>query len=339
MAKKSEKAKRGLTMRKGFVLGKFLPLHTGHLALIDFALKHCDHLYVVLCFTPDEYLDGMIRQQWLHEEVGKNSAVSILSFPYHEHELPNTSESSRLIAEKWAVALQGVVPEAEIVFTSEPYGEYLAEYMGIMHQSFNEKRDQFPVSGSLIKKNPLKYWRFISHAAKPWYVKKIALLGSESTGKSILTKRLADHYNTCFVPEMAREIIEKTNDCDARDLQEIALLHAKTIRSIIGGANKLLFLDTDINITKSYSRFLFDQEMVVDPWIEEANKSDLYLFLETDCPFIQDGTRLGEAERIKLAAFHKEQLTKNHIDFVIVNGDWENRFTQSVNIIQKKYFA
>jgi HTH-type transcriptional repressor of NAD biosynthesis genes len=326
-------------MKKGFVLGKFLPLHTGHLALINFARKHCDFLYIIVCFSPNENVDGMVRKQWLYQELEKYNNVSLVSFPYKENELTNTSESSRAVSQKWARALKPVVPDAEIVFTSEPYGDYLAEYMNIYHLIFDKDRSQFPVSGSLIAKEPFRYWGFISDAAKPWYVKKIAILGSESTGKSVLAEKLAAYFDTVFVPEMARKIIEKTNECTFNHLEDIALLHARTIGTVIGTANKLLFLDTDITITKSYSRFLFDRELIVESWIEEVNKSDLYLFLEPDCLFVQDGTRIDEKERNRLSFFHKEQLRDNNIDFISIGGDWNKRFDSAVDIIKKKYFA
>jgi HTH-type transcriptional repressor of NAD biosynthesis genes len=326
-------------MIRGFVLGKFLPLHKGHLGLIRFALDHCDFLYVILCVSSREKIDGKIRKQWLQQELEAHENISILFFPYNEDELPNTSVSSRLISEKWAKALKEIVPDAERVFTSEEYGDYLAEYMGITHMLYDKNRIQFPVSASLIQQNPFIYWSCLTDSAKPWYVKKIAILGTESTGKSIMAEKLAKLFDTVFVPEMAREIMEKTTECTYHHLEEIAALHAKKIGSAMGRANKLLFLDTDINITKSYAKFLFNRELVKEPWIEQANQSDLYLFLEPDCPFVQDGTRLDENERNRLNTAHKEFLNDNHINYISIGGDWENRFNSAVDILNKKYFA
>ena len=325
-------------MRKGFVLGKFLPLHKGHLGLIEFARKHCDFLSVLVCFSANEEIEGIVRKQWLIQELNQYNNIAIISFHYDEKELPNTSVSSREVSKKWAAALKPVVSDAAIVFTSEPYGDYLAEYMNITHQAFDKSRTIFPVSGAAIKNNPFLYWDYITPAARPWYVKKIAVLGSESTGKSVLTEKLAAYFDTAFVPEMAREIIEKTDECTFNHLEEIATLHAVTIGKKISAANKLLFLDTDLTITKSYSHFLFNKELHVEPWIEEANKADLYLFLEPDCPFVQDGTRLNETERNLLSISHKEQLKKCNIDFVSLNGDWNNRFMSAISIVKTKFF-
>jgi len=60
--------------------------------------------------------------------------------------------------------------------------------------------------------------------------------------------------------------------------------------------------------------------------------------LETDCPFIQDGTRITAAERNKLSEFHKEQFKNAGIRFHVINGSWEERFEKSVRLINKYIF-
>lgn len=137
---------------------------------------------------------------------------------------------------------------------------------------------------------------------------------------------------------MAREILEKTKDCTPAHLLEIATLHARTIGQKTGMANRLLIIDTDITITESYSRYLFETDLIVDDWIREANKGDLYFFLETDCPFVQDGTRLDETERNKLSVYHQEQLRKKNIKYISIGGSWENRFTSMIDNINRHYF-
>lgn len=322
-------------MKKGLVFGKFMPLHNGHLALINFALQNCDHLYIIICYTDKEPIDGMIRKQWLYQSVEKNTKITLVSFQYNDKELPNTSVSSQHVSELWARVFKSLVPNVNIVFTSEDYGDYLAECMGTEHIPFDKARSTVPVSATAIRTDPFLYWNYISDEAKPWFVKKIAIVGSESTGKSVLTGRLAKHFNAAFVPEMAREIIEKTDDCTFDDLHKIAELHARTIQSKISTANKLLFVDTDLIITKSYSQFLFNRELIVEPWVEKANKFDLYLFLETDCEYIQDGTRLSVKERNALSSYHKKAFENAGVSIISVTGDWNERFKQAFDLVEQ----
>lgn len=312
-----------------------MPLHIGHLALIDFALQHCDQLYIVVCYTDKEPIEGEIRKQWLYQSFKKNSNITLISYHYDDKTLPNTSVSSRYISRLWAKAFKELLPDINVLFTSEEYGNYLEEYMRIQHLSFDKNRSILPVSATDIRSNPFLYWNYISDHAKPWFVKKIAIVGSESTGKSVLTERLAKHFNSVFVPEMAREIIEKTNECRPGDLYKIAQLHAKTIQSKQTVANKLLFVDTDLITTKSYSQFLFNQELLVDDFVERTNKFDLYLFMEPDCGYVQDGTRLSLKERNALSTHHKKNFENAGVSMAFINGSWDERFRQAIKVVDQ----
>lgn len=141
-----------------------------------------------------------------------------------------------------AVAFKRLVPDVNRVFTSEEYGDYLSEYMTIEHLSFDKRRIKNPVSASAIRNNPFYYWNFIADEAKQFFVKKVAILGTESTGKSILSEKLSNYFKTVFVPEVGREIVEKTDECKIEQLYKISELHAKKIEKKILKANKLYFL-------------------------------------------------------------------------------------------------
>ena len=153
-----------------------------------------------------------------------------------------------------------------------------------------------------------------------------------------MAEKLAKHFKTAFVPEMAREIIEKTVDCTFDDLHKVADLHAKTILSKISTANKLLFVDTDLIITKSYAQYLFNKELIVEQWIEEANQFDLYLFMEPDGEYIQDGTRLSVKERNALSNHHKTCFENAGISLVAISGNWEERFKKAITVTEQICF-
>ena len=82
-------------------------------------------------------------------------------------------------------------------------------------------------------------------------IKKIAIIGPESTGKSILTSELAKHYKTVSVPEYAREFLAKHNNTYAEiDLVEIAKGQQNSIEENIQEANTFLFIDTELLVIK-----------------------------------------------------------------------------------------
>ena len=325
----------------GLVLGKFYPLHKGHLGLVRFAASQCDVLFVLLCASDKEIIAGEIRLNWLNEtftdkNYGKAKIKPVL-FNYSESELPNTSVSSRSVAKIWASKIKKLFNKIDVVFTSEKYGDYLAEFLSCKHISFDNVREQFPISASDIRKNPFKYWDYIAQAARPYFVKKVAILGTESTGKSILTQKLAAHFKTTFVSEAGREVVPETEKCTITNLYEIAELHAQRIIEKLKYADKILFIDTDINITRSYAQFLFNHELKVEPWVLEANHADIYLYLEADAPFIQDGTRLNVLKRNRLDKLHKIMLEKSNVKFESIVGDWQERFVKAIELIETKF--
>jgi HTH-type transcriptional repressor of NAD biosynthesis genes len=328
-------------MKRGLVLGKFMPLHNGHISLIEFAANNCDELIVLICATKDEPIKSEFRVSWIANNFINNSRVKPHLLQYDEISLPNTSESSKEVSRLWANYLKSYIPHVDVIFTSEPYGEYMGEFLNCDFVIFDMDRKKTPVSATQIRDNPFEYWGFIPDVVRPYFTKKICLYGSESTGKTTLTGRLAEYYQTAYVPEMAREILEKTDDCTEQHLIEIAELQAATINKKLVGANKLLFVDTDINITRSYSRFLFKKELAIPRWVEEVNQFDLYLYLDIDAPFIQDGTRLSKKRRNLLDQNHKLELETRGIKYQIIKGNWEERFNMAISVIDsfinKKY--
>ena len=319
----------------GLVIGKFMPLHTGHEALINFASQCCEVLTVAVCSLPEEPIPGHLRYKWTREAFADRPEIVV---DHITENLPWSSESSRTISKIRSDYLKKKYPYVDLIISSEPYGEYVAEYMGIDHQMFDVARSQVSVSGTQIRNNPFLYRDFIPAHVKWYFVKKICIVWTESTGKSTLTRLLAEYFNTTYVEEMARYLVSKTQEVVFHDLQDIARLHAKSIIQRTKIANKLLFVDTDLNITRSYAKYLFNKDLSVETWVEEANQFDFYLFLEPNCSYVQDGTRLEETERNYLSDNHKKQLQKAGIQFETIQGsDRDDRYQQAIQKVLVRF--
>jgi HTH-type transcriptional regulator, transcriptional repressor of NAD biosynthesis genes len=321
--------------KHGLVIWKFMPLHTWHQALISFASEFCDILTVAVCSLPEEPIPGDIRYQRTKDAFANTPKIVV---EHITEELPGSSESSREISKIRSEYLKKRYPWVDLIVTSEPYGDYVAEYMSIDHKLFDMGRTHQHISATDIRRNPFAYWQFIPDHVKWYFVKKVCIVGSESTGKSVLTRLLAEHFDTMYVEEMARYLVSKTQEVVFEDLEKIAVLHAKTILERTRIANKLLFVDTDVHITKSYSSYLFNKELPVADWIEKANTFDLYLFLESDCLYVQDGTRLDQEERTTLSYYHKHQLRQAWIQFEVIQGKtWDERYQQAEQKIKNHF--
>lgn len=314
-------------MLRAFVFGKFLPFHKGHEAMMRFALEHCDRLSVLICCSDRENIPCDVRKLWISETFAGEKRLEVDVFSYSEADFPNTSVSSREVSAQWSALFKAKYPEHRLLVTSEPYGAYVAEYMGIKHLPFDPERRLIPVSATKIRHAPRAYWRLLPDAVKPWYAQKVAILGTESTGKSTLARNLAAHFSCACAHELARDLIADSKNISLEDLQRVAEAHAENIRKQTA---PLIILDTDCYITASYARHFFGENLQLSPAVKAMNKSDLYLYLCADAPYVQDGTRLDEAERNALDKSHRETLQAAGIAFVEISGNWEERFRKAV---------
>lgn len=322
-------------MTKAFVFGKFLPFHKGHEGMINFALTKCDFLTVLICCSDKEVIPEGLRKTWIEKTFGNHKNIEIKTFNYLESELTNTSVTSKEVSKIWADVFKNLFPDYSLLITSEDYGTLVAEFMEIKHIAFDISKTKFPISASAIRNNLFENWNFLPDSVKPDYAIKVVVLGTESTGKTTLIKKLANYYNCSFVLEAARDIIANSNSFTFADLSIVAEEHAKRIQNAMLANSPLVLIDTDVHTTKSYSRFVFENDLEVTNEIYNINKANLYLYLNPNVEFFQDGTRLDEDQRNLLDLSHKKLLQEHQIEFIEISGDWNNRFKTAVQEIDK----
>lgn len=314
---------------KAFIFGKFLPFHKGHEAMIRFALTKCRHLSVIVCASDQETIRAAQRCQWIRQTFKDVEHLALIPFEYKESELPNSSVSSHEVSTKWANAFKDIVSDTQAVITSEPYGDYVAQALSIQHIPFDPHRQEVSISASMICKKPFKYWHMLPEAVKIDLAFTVVILGTESTGKTTLTQNLSQHFQATPVYEVGRELIESSSHFCFDELAPVATAHAQAMLKGKAGGSPLVVVDTDVHITASYARFCFKRNLDISPDIQAANQADLYLYLEKDVIFVQDGTRMSESQRDLLDASHRQVLQDNQISYSVINGSWENRFQQA----------
>lgn len=322
-------------MVKAFVFGKFLPFHKGHEAMINFALTKCDFLTVLVCCSDKERIPDTLRKGWIEKAFEKEKNIEIRTFNYLESELPNTSTSSESVSKVWADVFKKQLPDHSLLITSEEYGNYVAAFMNVQHIAFDIPKKLFPVSATAIRNDIFNNWQYVHDSVKPDLLLKVVILGTECTGKTTLTEKLAKYFNCSFVSEAGRDIIANSNTFTFDDLYLVAKEHAKRIEKSILADSPLVIIDTDIHTTKSYSLFTFEKELEISTDIYNSNKADLYLYLNNDVEYVQDGTRLSEIERNLLDFSHRKVLKDHNIEIIEITGDWDERFEKAVEHINK----
>jgi len=280
-------------------------------------------------------LSGEIRMRWIKESFAHVSELEVIVFNYRESDLPNTSESSFEVSKVWAQQLKMLFPDYSIVITSEPYGNFVADLMNITHIQFDHSRLEIPISASAIRNNLFSNWHFLPASVKPFYAIKVALLGTESVGKTTLSEQLSKYYSCSLVHEAGRDLIADSNSFTYNDLLMVASEHSKSLRIAMTGDHPLIIMDTDIHITMSYSQFIFGMDLSVNNEILSNNKANLYLYLVNDVPHVQDGTRLDIDRRNELDLSHRQVILDNDIPIVELSGSWEERFSVAVQQIDE----
>ena len=320
-------------MIKAFVFGKFLPFHKGHEAMIRFALTQCDYLSILICCSDKEAIPCEVTKSWIEKTFEKENRLEVITYEYKEDELPNTSVTSEAVSAIWANVFKELFPQHSRLITSEPYGALVASFMHVEHIPFDIDKELVPVSATAIRNDLFAYWHYLPDSVKPFYAVKVVLLGTESTGKTTLTQKLADYFKCSAVAEAARDIVDDSKDFAYEDLYTIAHEHAERINEAIKGNSPLIIIDTDIHVTKSYAQFIFQKQLPVSENIMLTNKANLYLYLNNDVEYIQDGTRLNEDDRNALDQHHRKILRDHNISIMEISGDWEQRFTTAVQYI------
>lgn len=318
---------------KGFVFGKFYPFHTGHQKMIEFALEK-GSVTVLVCEEEKEKIDGNIRKEWIKETFRNNKNLKVKVFKYKEADFPNTSVSDWEVSKIWSQVFREYFKDEDFLVTSEEYGEMLSVMMDIDHFMFDENRENIRISASEIRENIFKYWNYLPLAVQKYFALKVVFLGTESTGKTVMTNNLSEYFKANKVSEAGRDLISDSKQFEFEDLEKVYTIHASQIENVNYGKSFLTIIDTDIHITKSYSEFIFGKKLSVPNEIIEKNKADLYLYSTKDAEYIQDGTRLEFEERNQLDESHRKILKEEKIDFLELSGSWLERERRAIHFIE-----
>lgn len=168
--------------------------------------------------------------------------------------------------------------------------------------------------------------------------KRILILGPESTGKSTLAADLANHFDEPWVPEYAREYLEKINHpYQFEDLLEIGKGQVAIEDNLAEKGNNFLFCDTDLRVIHIWSEHRFGK---TDTWVldEIARRTyDLILLTDTDLPWTPDPLREYPELEMRQYFFKKylQLAEESGFPFLIVSGNQQTRLQTALEAIEK----
>lgn len=171
---------------------------------------------------------------------------------------------------------------------------------------------------------------------------KIVITGAESTGKSTLCAKLAEHYNTIWLPEFAREYVETLDRPYTYD--DVVAIAKKQIileEEYFKKVDKILFVDTSLIITKVWFEIVYKKK---PDWLAKkinTSKANFYLLCNNDVEWQQDTVRENGGEmRDKLFKIYHNELIELGIDYKIVEGQDNirtNNAIQNIDNFLKQY--
>jgi NadR type nicotinamide-nucleotide adenylyltransferase len=313
------------------LLGKFLPPHLGHVYLCEFAGRYVDRLTVVVCSSAREPIPGALRYQWMRELFPFATVVHLTD------ELPQDPAENPDFWPLWKAALERVLPDRlDFVFASEDYGWKLAEVVGARFVPVDRLPSADRVSSRDIRADPMRHWERIPRCVRPYFVKRVCLFGPESTGKSGLAANLANEFQTTWVPEYARTLLEaRGTPIELADMVPFVRGQIASEEALARNACRVLLCDTDPLTSLIWSETLFG---TCDPWVREqadGRDYDRYLLLDVDVPWVEDPIRYLPENRRGFFDRCRHELEQRGRQFVHIRGTWDERFRQAREAVEQ----
>jgi HTH-type transcriptional repressor of NAD biosynthesis genes len=322
--------------KTGFVVGKFYPPHRGHKYLIDTARAAVDHLTVMICGRPDYTIPTNVRAGWLREIHPDVEVIEVLDTLGDDD------------SEGWANYVRetlGYVPD--MVFTSEDYGDRFCRFLGSRHVLVDKARIAYPCSGTLVRDDALSMWDCLEPCVRAYFVRRIAVVGAESTGTTTTARALAERYNTIWVPEYGREYSEAkyqpgvdgqpplVQDWSTEEFVHIAQRQNEMEDAAARETNRVLFCDTTAFATSLWHRRYTGYDSPEVDALAAGRRYDLILLTDIDIPFIQDGLRDGEHIRSTMHHWFVDMLSAQSTPWVLLSGPLEERLSKASKMIDE----
>ena len=344
------------------VFGTFAPLHQGHIDLIQRAKRQCDRVCVIVSGYKGDRgeevgLPLQKRFRYIREGFSNDELTQI--YKLDETDLPRYP----LGWEPWLKAALETIQYNEareelIFFVGEKTYQEELEARGF--QAHLQER-QFGISGTLIRENPSKYWKYIAQPFRRQFTKKVLIMGSASNGKTTLAKDLARFYDAPVSLEYAREYQIKNNVRDdeltPKDYYYLLLgQYDQTSKLIDSSANRgLVIADTNSLVTKGYYDYYMEVEgpetSMTDTFdnlfvsILAKEKWDLILFVQPIGSYVNDGFRdmtMADDEIRNSFSNHLDHLRHQYladIPTAYLGQDYLGNYEEAKRVIDTIYQA
>ena len=357
-----------LTGKKvGIVFGTFAPMHQGHLDVIMRAKKECDGGCVVIVDGRDNDRGAQAgmslkkRYRYIREFFADDDLVAVYPINETEREIPAYPNG-------WIMFMQATKEiiyhgtegnPLPVFYVSEK--EYYDHLVDDGYAAFLLDRTENPISATMIRENPLKYWDKITYPFRRVFSKNILICGTASEGKTTLVKDLGKYFNAPYATEYAREYMEQSyvSEWELDGMDYMAFLdgqYRKNKAMINSPANNgVFFADSDSMTTRMYAEYYhrdpeldlteeeFKEIAVAADAITKKCRWDRIYVLAPHGIFVDDHTRYMEFsdvnERNELFEIlcNNIKASGNWDKVVILDSGYYENFKKIVNDVKEMY--
>ena len=331
----------------GLVVGKFAPLHNGHVLVVETALGCCDHVVILSYSSPEcDFASPDRREQWLSALFPDTTRLVVTNARLAEWfaiassvpVLPSNDAADDVHRDFVALLLEQIVGRrVDAVFTSEEYGPGFAEHLtrrfrttdaaapAVIHVAVDPARLKVPVSGSALRHDLWERWQYLPAVVARSLVQRVVFVGGESSGKTTLAAAMAKELDTISVDEYGRELwTAKGGVLEFDDLTAIAGEQIRREDAALARARRWVFCDTSPLTTMFYCLEQFGR---ASRELEDAagRPYDHIVLCAPDFPFVQDGTRRDSAFRSRQHRWYETELAGRGVGYYVATGSLAER--------------
>ena len=374
-------------MKVGITFGGYCPMHTGHLDLIMRAKKENDICYVVVCGYDNEPRADEIgltlkRRYSLVKQMFKDDEqIRVLMVNDTELGIDESMSESN-----WDIWLRYLEDQVEVLeekiadkmigwteytwYVGEPsyvdslkkriYDRQKDNAFGIIDNVVYVERSVNPISATLIRENPVKYWNKIAWPFRQYFSTNILITGTASEGKSTLTRDIATYFGLPYSEEYGRTYMEyygkDDTDLTVTDFQQFLIEQRRDTQKKIESRGNcgVVISDTDNLVTLMYAKAYVDDpaiDMTEEDYktletlawnIKRGIQWDKIFLLPPKNAFVDDGCRYMKQSTMDERTKNYNILVQLLKDFgwwdkvEIINGDFLENFNAVKNYVESK---
>lgn len=322
-----------------FVIGRFLPPHIGHLSMIKFASQFAERTTLLVEQEHNEAIGVDDRVEWLKHSLNENEVNVLPLYGTHPASPPSDPKGAAEFWLYWKNLIERHAPNIDVLISSDDYGKRLAHDQNVPWLPFDRKT--FPISATIVKEKPWNRYQWLIPSAQHALLRRLVVVGAESTGKSVLCEHLAHTGNnpTVFVPEYAEHWIRRQPEqpWDAATLLTFLNGQSASREGLRAVADRWMCEDSHALTTAIWAEYLGHHDLAQLAYERAAQDPPHHVIVSS----IEGAVWSKDVHRPEISDLqffeHKfqEKLDEWGWDYSVVSGDWETRTAQAVAVRER----